>query len=313
MSQVLRLAIAAVETGKSAEQPGVSLRRHDRVLLCKGCGIEGGIGPAPLLHIAGQHRDLEAFRHVDPGVLQQRHQIVGGGAHHRVLKIQQADALDTFSLRQPDQVGRVKVAQHPGLRRICELGEQIVPDQQEVGLHVAGQGHALVRQVPFLHQPDLDHHCLVVERRHRVVEMRCERQHIGQRLPMECSQHVHRGLIAIGDRFGRIAGDESLAAEILGDKETFIEIGVVNRGCGIAALAQSAGDGDKRPDIFGEVHSLAVGFSVIERRSVGATRRIHQDGGLVVLGQPRVRARRGITRHTLTLRIETACKFEKLA
>jgi hypothetical protein len=48
-----------------------------------------------------------------------------------------------LSLRQPDQVGRVKVAQHPGLRRVCELSEQIVPDQQEVGLHVAGQGHAL--------------------------------------------------------------------------------------------------------------------------------------------------------------------------
>ena len=72
--------------------------------------------------------------------------------------------------------------------------------------------------------------------------MRRERQDLGQRLAVQRRQHVGRGLIALGDRLRRIAFDNAVAAEILGDQESCIEVGVMDRGRREAALAQAVGD-----------------------------------------------------------------------
>ena len=69
---------------------------------------------AACARIAAEQRHLELLRHVDARVLQQRSEIVGGGPDHRVLEIEQADLRDVLPVRQPDQIGRMEVAQHPG-------------------------------------------------------------------------------------------------------------------------------------------------------------------------------------------------------
>ena len=85
--------------------------------LAKAGASNSGIGRAPRARIARQQRDLHHLRHVDARVLQQRGEVVGRGPHHRVLEIEQADARDAFAFRQPQQIGRMKIAQHPGRRR----------------------------------------------------------------------------------------------------------------------------------------------------------------------------------------------------
>jgi len=66
---------------------------------------------------------------------------------------------------------------------------------------------------------------------------------------MQRGEHVGRGLIALGDRGRRIALDDGRVAEILGDQESGLEIGVVNGGRGEATRAQAVGDSNERPDI----------------------------------------------------------------
>src|SRR5258706_1199628 len=86
VAQILRLAIAAVEPRKGTEQPRVALRRHDGIELGKLSRIEAIVRRAPRLDIARQQRKLELLGHIDPRVLQQRYQIVGGWPPHRNLE-----------------------------------------------------------------------------------------------------------------------------------------------------------------------------------------------------------------------------------
>src|SRR3954451_11962723 len=71
MLQVVRLAVAEVETGESAEQPGVSLRRHDGVMRAEFGGIEPVIRLHANLDVAIEQSALDVFGDVDPRVLQQ--------------------------------------------------------------------------------------------------------------------------------------------------------------------------------------------------------------------------------------------------
>ena len=116
---------------------------------------------------------------------------------------------------------------------------------------------------------------------------------------MQRRQHVGRGLIALRDRPRRIAFDHARAAEILGDQESFIEVGVTDGRRREAALAQAVGDGDERLDVLGEMRRRAVGLAVIDRGSVGASRRVHQDDAVIVAEQPRIGTRRGVAGHAL--------------
>ena len=115
--------------------------------------------------------------------------------------------------------------------------------------------------------------------RNAVVELRRQRQRVGQLLAMQRRQHIGRGLIALDDRRGGSPSTTPLAAEIFGDQESRIEVGMMDRRRGEAVLAQAIGDGDERLDVFGKMNRGAVGFAVIDRRSVGTPRRVHQDEG----------------------------------
>ena len=103
---------------------------------------------------------------------------------------------------------------------------------------VVGRLGPAIRQIPFEHQPDLDQQRVGVEGGNGVAELRRQRQNFGQCFAVQRRQHVGRGLITLGDRRGRIAFDKARAAEILGDQESGIEIGVMDRGRREAALAQ---------------------------------------------------------------------------
>src|SRR5712672_1485141 len=74
MAQILRLAVTPVEPGKGAEQPGISLRRHDGVKRGETGRIERVVGRAPRLDIAHKQRQLELLGDVDPRILRQRYQ-----------------------------------------------------------------------------------------------------------------------------------------------------------------------------------------------------------------------------------------------
>jgi hypothetical protein len=123
----MRLAVATVEPGEDAEQFRVPLRRHDGVELGELGRVEAVVGRAPRLDVARQQRELERLRHVEPRILQQRRQIVGGWAQHGILKVDDADFRDAGPLLEPDQIGRMKVAQRPGSRRRRGLAQQIAP------------------------------------------------------------------------------------------------------------------------------------------------------------------------------------------
>ncbi len=219
---------------------------------------------------------------------------------------------DALPLAEPDQIGRMKVAQHPGFGSGCGLAQQIAPHRDEFGAHVAGQLRAAIRQIPFEHQSDLDQERIGVEGGNGVAELRRQRQNFGQGFAVQRRQHVGRGLIALGDRRRRIAFDEARAAEILGDQESGVEVGVMDRGRREAALAQAPGDRDERLDVLGQMHRRAVGFAVIDRRTVGAPRRVHQDDDAVVADQPRIGTGRGVAGHALALCFRIACAVEKL-
>ena len=70
MTEVLRLAIASVESGKYAQNLGGALRRKRRVDPGKARRIEALI-VQPSAYIATEQSNFERFRHVDTRILQQ--------------------------------------------------------------------------------------------------------------------------------------------------------------------------------------------------------------------------------------------------
>src|SRR5213080_4409131 len=69
VAQILRLAIAAVESRKGPEQPRVALRRHDGIELGKLGRGEAVVRGAPRLYIARQHPQLELLGHIELALL----------------------------------------------------------------------------------------------------------------------------------------------------------------------------------------------------------------------------------------------------
>lgn len=115
--QILRLAIALVEAGEDAEYLRGALRGERRIELHEVACFEAWVGLAAGADIAADQFYLQGFGHVHPRILQKRGKIVGGWPHERVLEIEKADPRRPGSLGQPQQIGRMEVAQHPGLRR----------------------------------------------------------------------------------------------------------------------------------------------------------------------------------------------------
>ena len=85
--------IALVEPGEEAEDLGGALGAHRGIGGGEALGVEGGIDCRPAAHIERGETHLEIFGHVDARILQQRNDIVGRRPDHRVLKIDEAYAL----------------------------------------------------------------------------------------------------------------------------------------------------------------------------------------------------------------------------
>src|SRR5262245_55363046 len=71
MTKILRLAIAAGETGEDAEHLGGALRAEGGVMLEECVEVEGAVARAPRLDVAADEGDLDRFRHVNARILQQ--------------------------------------------------------------------------------------------------------------------------------------------------------------------------------------------------------------------------------------------------
>src|SRR5580698_9738526 len=82
MTEVLRLAVAAVEAGEYAQDLGRALRGERRIDTREAGRVEALV-IKPAAHVAAEQRDLERFRHIDTRVLQQRRQVVGGRPQDR--------------------------------------------------------------------------------------------------------------------------------------------------------------------------------------------------------------------------------------
>src|ERR1700722_16543205 len=93
VAQVLGLMIAFVEPSEQAKDLGGALGSHRRIGGGEALGLEGRIGNPPAAHVEGGETHLEILRHIDARILQQRNDIVGWGADHRVLKIDEAYSL----------------------------------------------------------------------------------------------------------------------------------------------------------------------------------------------------------------------------
>src|SRR5215217_5178148 len=69
MTQILRLAVARVESGENAEDLGGSLRTHQGIERDELAEIEITLGDAPALRVAAEQIILDHLRHLHPGIL----------------------------------------------------------------------------------------------------------------------------------------------------------------------------------------------------------------------------------------------------
>ena len=169
------------------------------------------------------------------------------------------------------------------------------------------------RNIPVEQQFGFDQEGVEVVTRNGVIDAGDDRQRFDHVVAVKREQGIDRGRIARLDRRGRIARHEQLGAEILQHDEALIEIGGVDFRRGKSAFAQTFGQGDERFHVFRKMRDGAVGLAVAHGRAVGPRRRIHQDRGSPVQGEPLVGARGGIALHALALRIRKAGLFEKAA
>ena len=103
---------------------------------------------------------------------------------------------------------------------------------------------------------------------------------------MQRKQDVDRNLIPLSDRCRRIAGDESLFAEVFDDQKSLAEIGLVDGGRGEAVLPQPIRHPHERYDIVGEVRDRAVWLVAAHRWAVRPGWRTHQQHALVAEREP---------------------------
>src|SRR5579863_6656576 len=101
VTQVLRLAIAAVEPGEYAEDFCRPLCRQSRIDACEAGSVETPVAAEPATHIATKQGHFHPLRDIDARVLKQRGDVIGGWPDQGVLKIEQADPRDVVTRRQP--------------------------------------------------------------------------------------------------------------------------------------------------------------------------------------------------------------------
>src|SRR6202048_825920 len=78
VAEILRLAVAHVETGEDAEDFAGALRGNRDVHLDEPAGVELRVSLAPAAHIASEQRQLHLLGYIHAGILEQRGDIVCG-------------------------------------------------------------------------------------------------------------------------------------------------------------------------------------------------------------------------------------------
>src|SRR5688572_18062920 len=116
--QVSRLAVTLGEAREDADDLGIALRAERGVGEGECVTIEPSARGDAGTVVVEQLR-FKLGRYIKARILQKRDEVVGGGAAHGILKVDHPDARNALSLRQPEKIGRVVVAQHPAWRRFC--------------------------------------------------------------------------------------------------------------------------------------------------------------------------------------------------
>ena len=120
-------------------------------------GIEVGKGG----EVTILQRADESGRHVPPGILDQRNEIVAGRPRHRVLKVDQAAGGEPLPSVEAHQVVDVEIAQHQRLRHRAGLGESLPPARPVGGSPVGVNAEADRGQIPVDEMIGLRHQQIV--------------------------------------------------------------------------------------------------------------------------------------------------------
>ena len=174
--------------------------------------------------------------------------------------------------------------------------------------------HVQARQVPVEQELGLDQERVHVVGWNAIFDVRRDRQHIRQRLPVQMQQRIDRGLVALLDRRRRIALDHALVAEIL--DAAAVPVRDRHGGCPAPTspcAVKARRHRDERHHVVGEMRDLAVGLAIAHRRAVGPLRRVHQDHVLVAERQPLVDARRSVALHAPPLCLAVTAFGDELA
>ena len=195
----------------------------------------------------------------------------------------------SLALRQPEQIGRMEIAQHPGRRRLDGWVQQLAPERPERAAFGVRDRCVEPRQEPVHQELGFDQERVHVVGRNAVFDMGRDGQGVGQPLLVQRKQHVDRGLVALLDRRRRIAAHHALLAEVLEDQQSVIEISVMDDGRREAVLPQAVRHRHERHDTVGKMRDRAIGLAAAHRRAVRPARHVHQDHVLVAEGEPLVR------------------------
>src|SRR5579863_6810953 len=150
MRQILRLVVALIETRENAEDFRRPLRAEHRVGAREGGHIETRVRDAAQLRIMTKEFQFDLRRYADARVLQQRHDVIGRVAEYAVLKIDNTDPRAAGAFGEPDDVGRMKIAQRPSSRAGDDVAQDMAPKVDEARLGAGGQrGLRDMRRIPI--------------------------------------------------------------------------------------------------------------------------------------------------------------------
>src|SRR4029077_1909213 len=112
------------------------------------------------------------------------------GSDKGILEVQNAQPRETLATRQPQQVGRMEVAQHPGLRRLDGWRQRRGPKRAERRAGRIRDPQVEARQIPVEDELGLDQESLQVVGGDLIFELRRSAQPVGKLLIMERKERV---------------------------------------------------------------------------------------------------------------------------
>ena len=298
MTQIRRFAVAHGQPRENAQDLRVALNAERRIGEAERLCVETCLRCAPHVQVVREQRVLERRRNVDARVFQKRHQIVGERARECILEVEQPRAARPLALREPDEVRRMVVAQHPSPGLAGETREDIGPKAREVVVRILRNRPAMHgRPVPLGQQIHFDGEHAGILLRHAVNAA------VGKRNGARNRQCAHRdervdtrapqlGLRRAGDHLAA----EHAVAEVFEHEKAAVEIRRVDLRRAEPRRAQRRCDGHERAHVLGELGDAAVGLPIVDRRPVRLARLIHEDrsaefpsalwGGVRGVGKP---------------------------